>query len=192
MVVMDEMKLQQEPNPHYCWSLRGKTPQVRFERDRDKKVSFFGGLSFKNKRVTTHLADKQDSVEMIAFLETLVKRYEKEINEKLPEHLEILERERVEKEGRGERFEYRGLILVTLDGASFHKSGEIKDWLRKHYGILEFFRFPTYSPNLNPQEKVWKALRKHLSKVEGKYNFRETVDRACRFLLTTKFNYKFV
>lgn len=192
MVVMDEMKLQQEPNPHYRWSIRGKTPQVRFERDRDKEVNFFGGLSFKDKKIITHLAGKQNSQEMIAFLENLTRKYEKEIKEKLPKHLETLEREKIEKEEKGERFEYRGLILVTLDGASFHKSGEIKDWLRKYYGILELFRFPTYSPNLNPQEKVWKALRRHLAKVEGKYNFRETVDRACRFLLTTKFNYKFV
>jgi hypothetical protein len=188
---MDEMKLQQEPNPHYRWSIRGKTPRVRFERDRVKKISFFGGLSLRDKRVTTHLADKQNSQEMITFLEALLKKYHKEIKEELPDHLKSLEKER-RKEERGEEFEYRGLILVTLDGASFHKSKEVREWLRKHYGILELFRFPTYSPNLNPQERVWKALRKHLAKVEGKYNFRDTVDRACRFLLTTRFNYKFV
>ena len=50
---------------------------------------------------------------------------------------------------------------------------------------------PTYSPDFNPQEHVWKALRKHLAKVAGKYDYKEMIDRACLFLRTQKFEYKF-
>ena len=46
--------------------------------------------------------------------------------------------------------------------------------------------------NLNPQEHVWKALRKHLAKVAGQYTFKETIDRACRFLRTETFDFAFI
>lgn len=182
MVVEDEMSLEKDYTPFYRWALKGKTPTVRFERDRNQSVTLFGGLSLHTKKQITYLGQDKTSKEFIAWLETLVRKYAHEIQKRLPAHVEWLKKQK----------EYQGLILVVLDGGSCHTSKETKTWLKKHHGMIELFRFPTYSPDLNPQEKVWKVLRAYLSKVEGKYSFSELLDRACRFLLTKKFNYSFV
>ena len=187
---MDEMRFEEWFNPFYRWAEKGKTPVCQFEQNRDNQQSFFGGLSLKTKKEFVHLADRQNTHELINFLEVIKNKYQKEIEERLTEHLVRLEEiNRGKKEA--ERV-YEGLILIFLDGAGFHRSGELKAYLSQNYGIFELFRFPTYSPDLNPQEHVWKALRKHLDKVWGQYSFSQMIDRACFFLRTQKFNYTFL
>lgn len=190
MVVMDEMTLRQEHTAFYRWSGKGVTPRVKTKRNPTTRVSFFGGLCLSDKKQVVHLTKKQNSTEMIEFLETIKKKYTEQIEIQLTKHIETIAKINEKKEEK-EKI-YKGLILICLDGAGFHRSKQLKRYLRDNYGIFELFRFPTYSPDLNPQEHVWKALRKHLSKVEGMYTFSEKVDRACRFLLTQKFDYKFV
>lgn len=182
MVVEDEMSLERDHTAFYRWAPKGKTPTVRFERDRNQSVTIYGGLSLKTKQQIAYLGRNKTSKEFIAWLETLITKYQNEITKQLPEHVAWLKTQE----------EYRGLILVILDGGSCHTSKETKAWLRKHHGMIELFRFPTYSPDLNPQEKVWKALRSYLSRVQGVYSFTHQLDRASRFLLTKKFNYTFI
>jgi competence transcription factor ComK len=181
VVVMDEMSLVQEHNPYYRWSIKGKTPKVKFIRKRESAINFFGGLSFRDKRETVHLSEDKKSPDFIDFLEELRKKYLFEIEAKLKEHNAWLQTQE----------QYQGLILVVLDNASIHKSKETRNYLEKYHGIFELYPLPTYSPDANPQERIWKSLRSHLSKVAGKYTFNEMVDRACRFLLSQTFDYSF-
>jgi transposase len=51
-------------------------------------------------------------------------------------------------------------LAVVLDGAASHRSGELK--IPAHMTLIHL---PPYSPELNPEENVWKEL-----KVEGFYN----------------------
>lgn len=191
---MDEMRFEEWFNPFYRWGIKGQTPVTSFEQNRRNQQSFFGALSLKTKKETTHLADRQNTKELINFLEIIKGNHQKEITERLPKHLEKLERLNLKRSTSGKRKEpvYRGLILIFMDGAGFHRSDGLKDYLKSNYGIFELFRFPTYSPDLNPQEHVWKALRKHLNQVWGQYSFSQMVDRACFFLKTQKFDYKFI
>src|SRR3989338_2031298 len=188
---MDEMRFEEWFNPFYRWSLKGQTPFCSFEQNRDNQQSFFGGLSLKTRKEFVHLSDRQNTTELINFLEVIKNNHQKEITEKLPKHLDKLKELNLKRSKEKEEV-YKGLILIFLDGAGFHRSRGLKDYLSKNYGIFELMRFPTYSPDLNPQEHVWKALRKHLDKVWGQYSFSQMVDRACLFLRTNKFNYKFI
>ncbi len=181
MVVEDEMSLVQEHNPYYRWSVKGTTPKVKFIRERESAQIFFGGLSLKDKREIIHLSENKKSADFIEFLEAVKKRYCKEIELRLEAHREWLKTQE----------DYHGLILVVVDGASIHKSEETKIYLEQNYGIFELMRFPTYAPEVNPQEHVWKALRADLAKVAHQYTFEEILNRACRFLLTNTFKYKF-
>lgn len=187
---MDEMTLRQEHTAFYLWSRKGKTPKVKSRRDPKIRVSFFGGLCLSDKKQIVHLTNKQNTIEMVNWLEQVKNKYKDQIEGQLPKHLKNLIKINQNKKEKDK--EYKGLILICLDGAGFHRSIKLKDYLKQNYGIFELFRFPTYSPDLNPQEHVWKALRANLNKVKGKYTFSQTVDRACRFLLTKKFDYKFV
>ncbi len=55
---------------------------------------------------------------------------------------------------------YNQKIHIILDGASYHRSQLVKNWMevvniRLHY-------LPPYSPNLNPIERMWKLMNEHL------------------------------
>ncbi|HGC0292231.1 TPA: IS630-like element ISEc40 family transposase [Escherichia coli] len=55
--------------------------------------------------------------------------------------------------------DYNQKIHVILDGAGYHRSQLVKDWvevvnIRLHY-------LPPYSPNLNPIERMWKLMNEH-------------------------------
>jgi transposase len=53
-------------------------------------------------------------------------------------------------------------ILLFWDRAPWHRGKPIDKVLEEH-PRLEIIFFPTASPDLNPQEQVWKAVRKEVS-----------------------------
>ena len=54
-----------------------------------------------------------------------------------------------------------GYVIMIVDGASYHKGPLVKDFLSKHHKSFELEFLPAYSPELNPQEDVWKTFRKN-------------------------------
>lgn len=127
-------------------------------------MSFYGALSYKSKKEICQISHKQDSVETIKFLELIKAEYK----------------------------DQDGVVLLVWDNASWHKSKEVKKWLEENPGVVELMNFPPYSPDLNPQEHVWKEMKREVSKIVGLGDFNQVVDRACRFLNTKRFDYKFV
>ena len=59
--------------------------------------------------------------------------------------------------------------VVILDNASFHKSAETKELIEKHGAKLLFL--PPYSPDLNPIEHDFGALKKI-----REYNHEKSID----------------
>src|SRR5262249_17693510 len=53
-------------------------------------------------------------------------------------------------------------ILLLWDRATWHQGPAIRQFLAEH-PTLEIFWFPPGSPDLNPQEHVWKTVRTHVS-----------------------------
>ena len=181
------MTYQYYPNFFYQWSKRGDTPVMNFEADRGKRVNYFGALCMSDKRQVVHMGDHKKSEDFINFLELVLEKYKSQISAGLEDHLAKLAKDQVEKSVPKL---YRGMILVVLDNASIHKSKEVKAWLEEHYGMIEFMNLPPYCPDLNPQERVWKALRKEISTYQGVRSFGEIVDHSCFFLMSRTFNYK--
>lgn len=52
----------------------------------------------------------------------------------------------------------RPLILIA-DRASFHRSGEVRAFVRAHRQQLRVFFLPKHSPELNPDEHVWEEVK---------------------------------
>jgi transposase len=50
-------------------------------------------------------------------------------------------------------------FVLYLDRARYYGSPVVKAWLHRH-PEFELERLPTYSPNLNPIERLWKFVRK--------------------------------
>ena len=56
----------------------------------------------------------------------------------------------------------RGHVIVVLDGGSIHKGGEVEQVLDQH-PRLHRESFPSYAPELNPDEWVWRHLKHELA-----------------------------
>jgi len=50
-------------------------------------------------------------------------------------------------------------IFVVGDNAPAHHSGATTDFLQAHQDQIEFVPLPTYSPNLNGIERLWRVMR---------------------------------
>lgn len=51
----------------------------------------------------------------------------------------------------------RPLILIA-DNVSFHRSAEVRQFVRTHRTQIRLFFFPTHAPELNPDEQVWNEI----------------------------------
>ena len=60
----------------------------------------------------------------------------------------------------GEVMEYfPGKVIVIMDNLSVHHSGPVMDFLEEHSDRLSPEYFPSYSPELNPVEYLWSAIK---------------------------------
>lgn len=82
-------------------------------------------------------------------------------------------------------------ILLLWDRAKWHRGPLITDFLAAN-PRLEVLFFPTASPDLNPQEQVWKKARQQVS---HNHSFRKLIQLADAFedfLTTTSFSSSFL
>jgi transposase len=52
-----------------------------------------------------------------------------------------------------------GPIILIQDGAKYHSSAAIKPFFAANAERLTVFQLPTYSPDFNPIEKLWKSIK---------------------------------
>ena len=50
-------------------------------------------------------------------------------------------------------------ILLIQDGARYHTSAETKAFFAQQTARLQVVQLPTYSPDYNPIEKLWKKIK---------------------------------
>ena len=64
-------------------------------------------------------------------------------------------------------------IIVIEDNAKPHIAGLVKDFVNEHKNKIAVYYLPTYSPDLNPDEKVWKYLKNVKLKAHQARNKKE-------------------
>jgi transposase len=52
-----------------------------------------------------------------------------------------------------------GKIFLIVDRVKYHTSKETSEWAKEHKDRIELFFLPSYSPDLNPDEWVWKNVK---------------------------------
>jgi transposase len=52
-------------------------------------------------------------------------------------------------------------IILIQDGAKYHTSTETKAFFAQNAARLQVVQLPTYSPDYNPIEKLWKKIKQH-------------------------------
>jgi transposase len=63
---------------------------------------------------------------------------------------------------------YRPSQLFMHDNARIHTSRAVRSFLRDHH--INAINWPAYSPDLNPIERLWWALKKRMYKYYPQYN----------------------
>jgi|HubBroStandDraft_3_1064219.scaffolds.fasta_scaffold154174_1 transposase len=53
----------------------------------------------------------------------------------------------------------KGKVFLIVDNVSYHKSKEVIAWVAERQNRIELFYLPGYSPDLNPDEWVWKNIK---------------------------------
>jgi transposase len=52
-----------------------------------------------------------------------------------------------------------GKIFLIVASVKYHTSKETSEWVKEHRDRIELFTLPSYSPDLNPDEWVWKNVK---------------------------------
>ena len=52
-------------------------------------------------------------------------------------------------------------IMLIQDGPKYHTSAETNAFFAQQTARLQVFQLPTYSPDDNPIEKLWKQIKQH-------------------------------
>lgn len=80
------------------------------------------------------------------------------------------------------------IIFLIVDGSSVHTARETRDFVESTQGRLRLFFLPSYSPELNPDEWVWKNVKHDRigrSAVRGKDDMKAVALGALRHLQKT-------
>ncbi len=154
------MNLNQETKTKNVWYFKGKEPIIEAKR-KGESQNFYGALNMKTGKCSAMAVDRQNSETTIKFLKKLIRIYKDK------------------------------KIFLIWDGASWHKSKEIREFLSKvNQGKtkLELFLFPPYSPEFNPQEHVWKALRQNITHNRLEKDFPVLIKECLKFLKKNNFS----
>jgi transposase len=118
------------------WAPQGQTPIHRHRQGRRDKISVISGISLSPKR-------HQLGLYYLLFFDNIG---QEEVCVFLGELLRHL----------------RGPVIVLLDNSSTHQGEPLQKLLRKHSRLF-IEHFPSYAPELNPDEGVWSLAKRELA-----------------------------
>jgi transposase len=75
-------------------------------------------------------------------------------------------------------------IFLIQDGAQYHTSAETKAFFAQQTARLQVFQLPTYSPDYNPIEKLWKKIKQQETHLHSFPTFEALTEKVEQALLT--------
>lgn len=118
------------------WAPQGQTPIHRHRQGRRDKISVISGISVSPQR-------RRLGLYYLLFYDNIGQEEACLYLRELLRHL-------------------RGPVIVLLDNSSTHKGAPVEQLLRQHRRLrIEYF--PSYAPQLNPDEGVWSLAKRELA-----------------------------
>ena len=136
IVFADESGFLMVPNVARTWAPQGQTPIHRHRQGRRDKISVISGISVSPRR-------RRLGLYYLLFYDNIGQDEVCVFLRELLRHL-------------------RGPVIVLLDNSSTHKGAPIEQFLGQHRR-LRIERFPSYAPQLNPDEGVWSLAKRELA-----------------------------
>jgi transposase len=77
-------------------------------------------------------------------------------------------------------------IILIQDGARYHTSAAMQAFFEQHQHRLSVYQLPSYSPDFNPIEKLWKKIKQHGTHLHHFPTFESLQDKVEQTLLGFK------
>ncbi|MGC8534405.1 MAG: IS630 family transposase, partial [Rhizomicrobium sp.] len=74
------------------------------------------------------------------------------------------------------------MIHVFLDNARYHHAKMVQEWLAQPGRRIKLHFVPAYCPHLNPIERLWGLMHRHLTHNKTYATYREFAEAALDFL----------
>jgi transposase len=136
----DEMDVALLPTLSGRWMRRGQQTQV-FTPGKNAKQYVFGAVNYITGQLIALPWTNKNNVGFRNLLNQVVAFHEKD----------------------------QGQVVMVVDNFRIHQAKAVKAWLSSHRTRLRLYFLPTYSPRLNPIERVWRHFRRN---VTDNYFFR--------------------
>ena len=131
---MDECSLSNTATISYKWSTKGKQPRIETKQRGRERETFFGCVNPLNGQVIAQSATKGNARTFKSFLKKILRKHKN-----------------------------KGKVIIVLDNVRYHHAKMLKPFLMNNREKLELIFLPPYSPDLNPIERVWWFMRKHIT-----------------------------
>lgn len=80
-------------------------------------------------------------------------------------------------------------LLIVWDNCGWHRGSEVMKWIRRDKRT-KTLHFPPYTPDLNPQEHVWKAGRKATTHNQHITDIEQTIKDFMNYITSRTFGYE--
>jgi transposase len=79
-------------------------------------------------------------------------------------------------------------LLLVWDNCGWHRGSKVMEWIKQD-GNTSTLYFPPYTPELNPQEHVWKAGRKAITHNQHVTDIQAAAEQFAEHITARKFSY---
>jgi transposase len=133
VLFQDEFSLSNTATLSATWSPRGKQPEIACKQSKKERITGFGSVNLLTGQLVANFAPMGNAKTFKKHLKKVLRAYQD-----------------------------KDKIIIYVDNVRFHHAKILKPFLEAH-PELEIRYLPAYSPDLNPVERVWWYMRKHIT-----------------------------
>lgn len=80
-------------------------------------------------------------------------------------------------------------LVLIWDNCGWHRGSKVTEWIKQD-GNTKTIYFPPYTPELNPQEHVWKEGRRHVTHNQYITKIEEIAEKFKQYITSSTFDYE--
>lgn len=80
-------------------------------------------------------------------------------------------------------------LIIIWDNCGWHRGSKVTEWIKQD-GNTQTIYFPPYTPELNPQEHVWKEGRRHITHNQHITKIEEIAEKFKEYITSCTFDYE--
>lgn len=134
-----------------AWVKKGEDKQIKTNTGRER-LNINGALNMETLEVTTHFSKTINAQETMQLFDKIQLVYKDKTT-----------------------------IYLIIDNATYYKNKDVKEYLTKLDCRIKLIFLPSYSPNLNFIERLWKFMKKYIIGVKYREKFKEFEDDIHQF-----------